>query len=194
MKETKICKKCGRELPLSEFYKSKTNKDGHMNACKECFKQQIKQYYQDNRDAIIEQQKQYYQEHKAEKAEYNKQYRQDNKEYYAEYMEEYMKQYNKTPMGRASNLVGNYRQSDREANRGECTLTAQWIIDNIFPKPCHWCKKTDWTKMGCDRIDNDKPHTPDNVNPCCEECNKKRGTRTYEEFLKLIKAPVTYVN
>ena len=161
--ETKVCKKCGRELPIEEFYKNKGNKDGHENKCKECFKQQ---------------QKQYRHEHKEEKA---------------EYMKQYFKQYNKTPMGRAVHLVSGYRQSDKDANRGECTLTPEWMVDNIFTQPCHWCNKTDWTKMGCDRIDNDKPHTPDNVNPCCDDCNKKRGKKTYEEFLEIIKSPVTYV-
>ena len=96
-------------------------------------------------------------------------------------------------MGRASYLVGSYRQSDKLCNRGECTLTPEWIIDNIFTSKCHWCGETDWNKLGCDRIDNDKPHTPDNVNPCCDKCNKKRGTKTYEEFLEIIKAPITYV-
>lgn len=33
--ETKICKKCGQELPLTEFENSK-NKDGHLNVCKKC--------------------------------------------------------------------------------------------------------------------------------------------------------------
>lgn len=172
--DTKICSKCGRELPLSEFHKNKDHKDGHSNVCKECHKKYYKQYYQDNREVRLERQKQYYQEHKEEKS-------------------EYLKQYYETPIGMANRLVNNYKRLDKQYNRGECTLTAQWIIDNIFTKPCHWCKKTNWHKLGCDRIDNDKPHTPDNVIPCCEECNKKRGTKTYEEFLKLIKAPVTYV-
>ena len=106
--------------------------------------------------------------------------------YYAEHKSEshdYQVSYNKTPMGRARNLANNYKWNDKEANRGECTLTAKWIVDNIFTSKCHWCGETDWHKLGCDRIYNDKPHTPDNVNPCCEECNKKRGTKTYEEFL-----------
>lgn len=136
--------------------------------------EQQKQYYHENKDEILERQKQYKQKHKEEKSEYNKQYLQ-------------------TQMGRASKLASGYRQHDKEHNRGECTLTAQWIIDNIFTKPCHWCGETDWHKLGCDRIYNDKPHTPDNVNPCCEDCNKKRGKKTYEEFLKITKAPVTYV-
>lgn len=191
--ETKICKECGRELPLSEFYKKKTCKDGHMNVCKECFKQQQKQYKQEHKEAILEQKKKYRHEHKEEIAEYNKQYRHEHKEEKAEYNKQYFKQYNKTQMGRAVHLVCGYRQSDKNANRGECTLTAKWIVDNIFTSKCHWCGETDWNKLGCDRIDNDKPHTPDNVNPCCEDCNNKRGTKTYEEFLELIKTPVTYV-
>lgn len=149
----KVCKVCGRELPLSEFYKAKGYKDGHKNECKECCLEQQKQYRQDNREAIAEQKKQYY----------------------------------STPNGRAYHLVYRYSQSDKEHNRGECTITPQWVIDSIFTQPCHWCGESDWTKLGCDRIDNSKPHTPDNVLPCCEECNAKRGRMTYEEFLKLKK-------
>ena len=198
--DTKICSKCGRELPITEFHKGRGYKDGYNCWCKECVKQyqqdnketiaeRKKQHYQHNKEAILEQQKQYYQGNKEEITERKKRYYQGNKEAILEQK----KQYNKTPMGRAINLVGSYKQSDKDANRGECTLTAQWIIDNIFTSKCHWCGETDWHKLGCDRIDNDKPHTPDNVNPCCDKCNAKRGTKTYEEFLKIIKAPVTYV-
>lgn len=35
---TKVCYKCGRELPLSEFYKNRTTKDGLQRECKECRK------------------------------------------------------------------------------------------------------------------------------------------------------------
>jgi hypothetical protein len=66
---------------------------------------------------------------------------------------------------------------------GKCTLTPEWIVENIFSKPCHYCGKEGWELIGCDRIDNSKPHTPDNVVPCCWECNKKRGRRDYEEFM-----------
>lgn len=32
----KVCKECGRELPLSEFARHDKSKDGHMSVCKEC--------------------------------------------------------------------------------------------------------------------------------------------------------------
>lgn len=34
--QVKKCSKCGRELPVSEFYANKANKDGYQSYCKEC--------------------------------------------------------------------------------------------------------------------------------------------------------------
>ena len=97
---------------------------------------------------------------------------------------EYDKRYRSTKKGRAQNLVCRYRQSDKMYGRDECLITAQWIIDNIFNgQTCVYCGETDWHKLGCDRIDNTKPHTPDNVVCSCGKCNIKKGRRTYFEFL-----------
>ena len=35
--ETKVCKKCGRELPITEFALNKNSKDGHVGQCKDCY-------------------------------------------------------------------------------------------------------------------------------------------------------------
>lgn len=96
------------------------------------------------------------------------------------------KKWRKTPIGRAYGLLNGYKKYDKNSNKGETTITAQWIVDNIFSKPCHYCGKSDWTELGCDRIDNDKPHTPDNVVPCCKTCNLKRGTKKYEDFFNSV--------
>ena len=34
--ETKVCSKCGRELPITEFTLDKRNKDGHVGRCMDC--------------------------------------------------------------------------------------------------------------------------------------------------------------
>lgn len=126
-----------------------------------------------------------------DKKEYYRKYYQKNKDKYREYYQKnrehildkakhsnkpntsYMRLYRKTPIGRANMLLQRYKRRDKETNRGDCTLTAQWIVENIFTKPCVHCGEIDWRKIGCNRIDNSKPHTIDNVEPCCGKCNVK---------------------
>lgn len=96
----------------------------------------------------------------------------------------YDKKYQSTKKGRASNLLCSYRQNDKKYNRGECTLTADWVIENIFSQPCAHCGETDWHKIGCNRLDNSKPHTPDNVEPCCKKCNDKLARDEFSDILK----------
>ena len=38
----KKCSKCGRELPISEFYRNRTTKDGYTDRCKECHNEEVK--------------------------------------------------------------------------------------------------------------------------------------------------------
>lgn len=120
-----------------------------------------------------------YYKHKQERLERAKERYKSNPEVF----KERLYAYNKTKYGRALYILNGYKRLDKKYNRGECTLTAQWIIDNIFSKSCHYCGENDWHKLGCDRIDNAKPHTEDNVVSCCEECNTKRGKKSYEEFI-----------
>ena len=84
---------------------------------------------------------------------------------------------------RAHNLARNYKKDDEKDGRGESTLTTGWIKKNIFSgQKCVYCGEEDWHKLGCDRIDNTKPHTPDNVVCSCSKCNIERGSMTFEEF------------
>jgi hypothetical protein len=50
----KICKKCGEEKPLFDFYKQKANKDGHLNQCKPCRNEVISKWSNRNKEYITE--------------------------------------------------------------------------------------------------------------------------------------------
>ena len=104
----------------------------------------------------------------------------NKKEYYKKYYQTHKKrlreiqnEYSNTPIGRAYNLVGCYNAYDKRYNKEKGDLTAEWVVENIFSKPCVHCGESDWRKIGCNRIDNSKPHTKDNVEPCCKKCNLK---------------------
>ena len=43
---TKKCPKCGRELPVTEFYTNSYNKDGYQDKCKECQRVWNREYLQ----------------------------------------------------------------------------------------------------------------------------------------------------
>lgn len=88
---SKRCKGCGEVKLLDEFYTKKGAKDGRHNKCKDCkiarqkecndarkeaIKEYKKQYYQENREALLAQRAEYYQENRedvlAQRAEYQK--------------------------------------------------------------------------------------------------------------------------
>lgn len=79
-------------------------------------------------------------------------------------------------MAKALNQVQSYKNMDRRNGFGDVIdFDARWMVENIYTKPCIHCGETDWHKLGCNRLDNSKPHTKDNVEPCCWGCNNKLG-------------------
>ena len=134
-----------------------------------------KDYYQKNKEKFGERQKAYNQSHKEKIKEYQHKYYETNKdrEGYKEKSKESQKRFRMSPKWRAKNLVGAYNTSDSKANRGKGDLTAKWVFDNILFKPCAHCGREGWDIIGCNRLDNSKPHSKDNVEPCCFKCNVK---------------------
>lgn len=52
MKNTKICKQCGRELDINMFNISHSTKDGRKTKCKGCESEYYKRYYKDVKDYV----------------------------------------------------------------------------------------------------------------------------------------------
>lgn len=160
--QTKRCPKCGRILPLNEFSKKKLSKDGRQSCCKQCVKAYHADYYQSNKAAIIQK---------------DAEYRANNKAKIAEYQAAYYDP-QKNPMGWAKNIVNSYRQMDRERGFDDSkTITSEWFLENIAYQPCAHCGVQGIGKVGCNRLDNTKGHTIDNVESCCFKCNCKENNR-----------------
>ncbi len=153
-----------------------------------------KKYYESHREEILKKQKEYQEVNKEKIKEYRKDYRSKNSEnlkaykdankektkeynrlYYLKHREEiiaqkteYNKEYSKSQMARAQRQLQQYKRMDIRNGFGNVIdFDARWIVENIYTKKCAYCDETDWHKLGCNRIDNSKGHTKDNVEPCC---------------------------
>lgn len=132
-----------------------------------------------NQDKVKESQELFNERHPDRRKEISKKFRDSHKEKRKKEWQEY----DKTKPGRASRIVRYLKQYDNDACRGECTITQKWVLENIFTSSCTYCGETDWRKLGCDRIDNTLPHTPENCVCACGRCNVERSNRwTVEEF------------
>ena len=110
--------------------------------------------------------------HMGSSKEYNRQYYLKRRDELIKIKTEYQKEYSKTQMGRAQRQYQQYKRMDKRNGFDDVIdFDAKWIVDNIYTKPCVHCGETDWHKLGCNRINDNKPHTKDNVEPCCFHCN-----------------------
>ena len=53
--KTKVCSKCGRELPITEFTPNKTSKGGHVGRCKDCTNAYQRERYARKKGKTLEQ-------------------------------------------------------------------------------------------------------------------------------------------
>lgn len=153
---------------------------------KQTHKEKQKEYNKQYRDSHKEELKAYRDSHKENAKAYRDSHKEKLKLYKKNNNSKYIKEnYYTIPRLRANALLCAYRQMDKEANMGESTLTIDWIVENIFSgQSCIYCGESDWTKLGCDRVDNNLPHTPENCVCACSNCNRTRKDKPFEEFVK----------
>lgn len=147
---------------------------------KEKVKKQQAEWYANNKDRLQKYRDNYKAKHPTGRAEAQKKYRQNNHDKVLAYKKEAY--YNHKPT-RAYSLYRSYKRADDLRRGGGCTITKEWILENVYSgQVCCYCGCSDWQKLGLDRIDNNLPHTPENVVVSCSDCNFKRHEKDYYEF------------
>lgn len=138
-----------------------------------------------NREKVRKSQQLFDEKHPERRKEIMKKFRETHKK--KRYTEN--KEYRQTKKGRACLLCVNYKQYDKIAKRKGFSLTQKWVIDNIFNSQCIYCGDNDWRHLGCDRINNGLPHTPENCVCSCGICNVERNGKnmSIEEFIEFRK-------
>lgn len=127
----KICIDCGNEHPLSNFYKNKKMKDGHLNSCKYCRKEVDNKYKQINKIKLYKQTKDWKLRNKEVVNTYMKEYRLTNKDKISEVNKLWIETNKEKVRG-----YKNYINAQRRANK-KCAFV-KWadskVIKNIYKK------------------------------------------------------------
>ena len=158
---------------------------------KEKISAQQAEWYAANKETIAQKKHEHYMAHKEEAAAYKTEHKDEIHTYNVSRRDihrDYMAERRSTPIGRAEMLLGGYNQRDKE--RGfdiSLNVDAKWIEKNILTQQCVYCGESDWQKLGVDRVDNTKGHTPENCLCACGKCNAERGDRYSVEEFVLIK-------
>lgn len=146
-------------------------------------KESQKKWYEENKEKLRGWYKDYYEKNKERIQEYNHLYYKDYYDKNKDKKAEYRKQRYETKEGRAQALYQSYKKYDRNKGLQGFNLSSEYIATHIFNSSCVYCGESDWHKLGCDRIDNTKAHTPENVVCACASCNAQRSDKwTVEEF------------
>ena len=177
--ETKQCTKCGEVKPATEEY-FYANGQYLRGDCKACNDKKTKAYREANKEIILEQAKAYYESNRGTVLEQRKIYYEENKEV----VSERKKVYYRTPKGK-------FRKIEQGARwRGiNFSLPFELYESQLWGKPCHYCG-CEIEVTGLDRKDNNKGYEVGNVVPCCWDCNTKKNTKPYEEFMVEIKKSI----
>lgn len=155
--KTKICSKCGKEKPITEFYKDKSSKDGLYYWCKECSCKHNKERYRKNKKKIIE---------------YIKKYRRDNP------IKVWCKDTIRNHKQKRYKVLFNWEELLSIAKKTKhcpiCETKLDWKLgvglNNNSPT--------------LDRINNDKILTLNNIQIVCWKCNTAKGQMTMKEFIE----------
>ena len=177
-KDSKKCSRCLQVKKIKEFNIRRASPDGYTYKCKECERKQVKEnykkrqdegrvkeYYDENREAILERGKQYYREHREHLLALNKKYRTEHPEVHARSTEKRKK------------LLA--AQKGRPFTREQIIRRDSQLIDGKLVPICQVCMLpvTEYKELQIDHIVPVGEGGLDcytNVRVCHRECNIQR--------------------
>jgi len=208
---TKVCRICGVEKEICEFYTHKEHADGLYNECKECIRSRSRLYNLNHKVEISVYRKGYYKRNKLSEMEYAKEYRKTEvgKEAVRKGVHKYRKtekgistynkaiaKYNKTPKGKD---MKQKKDNKRRAFK-------KGVIYQIF-NPSYIFERDDYICQNCGRktrpdfndcnnplypnLDHIVPlskggaHTKENTQCLCHQCNTWKSNIGVGDQLRL---------
>jgi 5-methylcytosine-specific restriction endonuclease McrA len=209
----KVCKGCGAEKDLSEFYKHARMADGHLNKCKLCVsarvrenrRERLEQYaeYEKARANLphrVEARRRYQQEHKEEISEYKAKWAMDNKEIVAASKLAYYEREREEVIARSKKWAENNpekvrqakannsrkRRAARHASPGSFTAEEFEAMCELYGNRCLACGDTEAILQADHVVPLTRGGSDDigNIQPLCGSCNRKKFVNVIDYRLK----------
>lgn len=182
---TKICKECGRELPLDEFPKHPRMKDGHLNICKDDEAKRQAAYHEQHKEEHNAAAKEWrlIPENREKEKDRLATWRANNPDKVKASRQRADKKYNKTPKSKA--------KRERRKNKIKTTTTEIISLKKVletYGMFCHICEKSidHILQLTYDHViplAKGGAHTYDNLKPAHKICNSWKCDRLIEELV-----------
>jgi len=169
--KTKICSKCKKEKPLSEFYKDRRSKNSVCSICKLCIKLRNTEHYKNNKNKILKLRNTHYKQNKNKLIKYQIVYRKKNKRK----ITERRKIYDQKNKKQISNSAKMYRKANKESI-SKCEKKYKQTIAkfSVYAVQLYWAEKVNKKFNG-------------ELLVCCAYCGKTY-TPTVSETQSRVKA------
>ena len=200
---SKVCKGCGIEKYLAEFYSSTGMADGHLNHCKVCVRSRVQKHRREHPEQYarvekaranlphrVEVRRKYHEEHEQEIPEYKKRWAADNEEkvaasrlgYYEREREEVIARSkkwaeenpDKVKSAKANNR--RKRRAARHASSGSFTAKEFKALCDAYDNRCLACGDTEPVLEADHVVPLTRGGSDDigNIQPLCGACNRKK--------------------
>lgn len=172
--ECKECTKCHQVLPLLEFRKDGSKKDGLYSSCKSCCSEKDKEIYRKDPKRKYKVVRDY-----QIRTGCNAKYKPYNPAYYS------------SDKSKEKKRIRDRKRHELERNAKKDIPITQKTIDILIQRSqgkCEYCGKECIDNY---HIDHKKPlcrggkNNIDNLAFCCPQCNWSKGKKTAEEYLKI---------
>jgi 5-methylcytosine-specific restriction endonuclease McrA len=199
---SKICRGCGAEKDLADFYKNTEMADGHFNKCKSCVKARAQKYRREHLEQYaqyekaranlphrVEARRKYQEEHKEQIAQYKKIWTANNKESVGASKRSYYEREREDILARSKKWAENNpekvrqaktnnlrkRRAARHASRGNFTVQEFEELCESYGNKCLACGDNE-AVLEADHVvplTRGGSDSISNIQPLCGSCNRK---------------------
>lgn len=179
---TKVCSICKADKDIEMFDRDKRSRGGRCHRCKSCRAEYLKEYYQNNKEHILQNVQDVYQYNKPDKMAYGREHYKNNKE---EISKKNRDQHRKNPAKRM------FRLAKERAEQKGVPFTIE-LEDIVVPEFCPILGIPIGVDTGrrdgslsLDRIEPEKGYVLGNIAVVSDRANRIKNNGTAEEHIRI---------